>query len=112
MRCIIPRKINSFYIRLLHFPITIIIAFFDAGVFGPIIFGITFVIPDFKLRFYANLLGNVIVEALRPKTSCICFMVIILIIIFENLIAVESRYIVASQKMVINTLVVKFYTKF
>ena len=58
LQFIIPRKINSFYISIGHLNITIITAFFDVGFFGTIIFGMTFVITDFKLRFQYKILGK------------------------------------------------------
>ena len=85
-------------------PITIINDLFNVGVFVPIIFGINFVIPTFKMRFQSKLLGKVIAEALIPKSSCIHFMVVPHLTLSEILTAVESKHIVACHKMVINTL--------
>ena len=50
MMCNNPSKTNRFCIRLGHISITIITALFYVGVCCPIIFGITFVITDLKLR--------------------------------------------------------------
>ena len=77
----------------------------------PIIFGVTFVITAFKLRYQAKLLGKGIVEAFRPKAACLHFMVIPRLTLFTNLITVESSCIVACQKMVINTPVIRLSIK-
>ena len=97
---IIPRKIISFYIRIGLFPITIITAFFDVGVCIPIIFG------AFKLRFQAKVLRKVLVEVLKPKTACLCFMVINNLTVLTVLTAVKSRCNFSCQKMLINNPVV------
>ena len=83
-------------------PITKNTAFFDVGVCGPIIFGITFVITYFKLCFQSKLLGKGILEAFRTKKSCLHLMVIPHLNPFENLVEVESKLIFACQKMMIN----------
>ena len=69
LRCIIPSKIKSFYIRIVHFPITISNDFFDIGVCGPVIFVITVAITAFKQNFWAKLLVKWILEALLTKIS-------------------------------------------
>ena len=104
--CIIHRTINILYTRFVHFPITKINTLSDVGVCGPIIFGINFFITAFKLRLQAKLLGKWIVEALRPKSSCLLFMVIPRLTIFMNLISLKSRRFVACHKMGINTLII------
>ena len=75
--------------------------------FVPIIFGITFAITAIKMHFQAKIMGKGIVEALRTKTACLHFMVMPRLTLFKKLITVESRHIVASHKMVINTLVIQ-----
>ena len=109
--CIIPSKIKSFYISIAHFPITIITTFFDVGIFGPIIFGITISIATFKLRFRAKLVGKGILDVLIPKTACINFMLIPCLALLMNLIVVDSRHIVACHKMMIKTLAIHSYVK-
>ena len=95
--CNTPYRINCFYIRINHFTINTINAFFDVGVCCPIIFWITFFITGFKIFFQVKLLGKMIVEARRQKLAYVHFMVIPRFTLFTNLISVDSRKISLSN---------------